>query len=212
VETSPLLPTPSFLTMEINNKEKTFFLNIEVLVRSYFFFFKSHYILFPPLVFLIKCKCLISRWSGLPILSYKLGNYSGHIFWYYTLLEWESKLRIFNENTLSYASSLGSDYWSDLIVCTSWYLVSYSFSEILNINFKDLLKNYKHVCVSVYVCGYVHSTAGTCKDWKRMSDLLELELKVVVNYLEWVLVNELRVSSGLVYTLNHWVTSPSPKY
>ena len=58
VETSPLLPTPSFLTMEINNKEKTFFLNIEVLVRSYFFFFSPIIYFFPIWFFLLNSNVL----------------------------------------------------------------------------------------------------------------------------------------------------------
>ena len=52
---------------------------------------------------------------------------------------------------------------------------------------------------SVSVNRYVHVYAAGCGGQKRASDPLELELKVVVDYLKWVLGNAL-CSSVLLTT------------
>lgn len=44
------------------------------------------------------------------------------------------------------------------------------------------------VCVCVLICAY---ECSACRVWKRMSDLLELELQAVVSHSIWVLGTEL---------------------
>lgn len=59
----------------------------------------------------------------------------------------------------------------------------------------------------VSVCGYVHTSASACKNLKRASGSLQLELQAVVWQPLWVLGTEARSSSRAVHT-PYWATAP----
>lgn len=86
-----------------------------------------------------------------------------------------------------------------------WWTVSLIFKGDLFI----FLMNYVCMCVSMWV--YAITNMCTLGVWKRMVDLLELELKVVVSHLIGVLGIELGSSVWAVRAFDHWAISPDPQ-
>lgn len=64
------------------------------------------------------------------------------------------------------------------------------------------------MCQHVYI--YIMCMLGVLKDQKKVLDLLELGLEIVVNYLIWVLEIELEFSATACTVLYCHVISPAP--
>ena len=86
--------------------------------------------------------------------------------------------------------------------------------KILNMKItKARLHFYFHFIFVFMVCSVcVRVSERACGSQnRRASDLLELELQMVVSYLMWVLGSELRFSARVAGALNYRTISPAPR-